>query len=83
MNGDQQLISWVAVIGLVIGVMLVYRTTIKAIIFGAGPSGVGAATGEPPGITSGTGGLGVAGPLTSYTVPTSPPPLSSLQGIAA
>lgn len=33
MNNDQQLVSWLAVFGIIIGVMLVYRSQLSAILF--------------------------------------------------
>lgn len=38
MNPDQQMVSWLAVIGLIIGVFVMYRTQLSAIIFGQGPA---------------------------------------------
>ena len=36
MNQDQQLVSWMAVFGIIIAVMVVYRGQLSAIIFGPG-----------------------------------------------
>lgn len=39
MNSDQQILSWLAIIGLIIGVMTVYKGNLTAIIFGPPATG--------------------------------------------
>lgn len=39
MNPDQELVSWVAVFALVIGIFLVYKQQLSAILFGPGLAG--------------------------------------------
>lgn len=47
MNQDQQWVSWVAIIGLFIGIWLAYRPTLSAIIFGTPANMNGSQLGPP------------------------------------
>lgn len=44
MSDEQTALSWLAIAGLIIGVWLVYRTTLSAIIFGVATPGPGPIT---------------------------------------
>lgn len=78
MNSDQQMISWLAVFALIIGVWLVYRQQLSAILFatpgsgGVDPTGGGGNATIPP---SATGQTIVGSPGSPYG-----PPGSGLSG---
>lgn len=75
MNDDQQLVSWLAVVGLIIAVMLVYRGQLSAILFG--PSVTPGYADGPITVAPGTSGEGPGGGNIYHDYPTPVQPYGS------